>query len=68
MRISISGISARCPSCNADSFIPDASSSPGRQDVFNCAKCGAEVRYSELLLRIGDESMRRAKKDSPIPK
>jgi hypothetical protein len=62
VRISISGISAKCPSCAADSFVPDATRSPGRQDFFSCAHCGAEVRYSELILRIGDESMRRAKK------
>jgi hypothetical protein len=65
VRISISGISAKCPSCTSDSFIPDATSSPGRQDVFNCAKCGLEVRYSELILRIGDEAMRRAKASRP---
>ena len=61
MRISISGISASCPGCGADDFVPDDSSSPGRQDVFNCAKCNVEVRYGELIRRISDESKRRAK-------
>jgi hypothetical protein len=61
MRISISGISATCPSCTCDSFIPLDHSLPGRQDLFNCAQCGADVSYSELILRIGDEAMRRAK-------
>jgi hypothetical protein len=60
MRISISGISATCPSCTCDSFIPLDHSAPGRQDLFNCAHCGAEVRYSQLILSIGDEAMRRA--------
>jgi hypothetical protein len=68
VRISISGISAKCPSCASDSFIADASCSPGRQDLFNCAKCGAEVHYGELIQRISDESMRRAKaKTAPEP-
>ena len=61
MRISISGISASCPGCGADDFIPADTSSPGRRDVFNCAKCNAEVRYGELIRRISDESKRRAK-------
>jgi hypothetical protein len=61
MRISISGISASCPGCGTDNFVPDDSSAPGRQDLFSCASCGAEVRYGELMRRISDESMRRAK-------
>jgi hypothetical protein len=61
VRISISGIPAKCPSCAADSFIADASCSPGRQDFFNCTKCGAEVRYGDLMRRISDESTRRAR-------
>jgi hypothetical protein len=64
VRISISGISAKCPGCGAADFIPDGSSRPGRQDFFNCARCGAEARYAELLRRISEESKRRAKAKS----
>jgi hypothetical protein len=64
VRISISGISAKCPGCGAADFVPDDSSRPGRQDVFNCAHCGAEARYAELLRRISEESKRRAKAKS----
>jgi hypothetical protein len=61
MQIAIGNIKACCSRCDCNEFEPLATSEPQASDLFACERCKAQWTRGELLLRIGDEAVQRAK-------
>ena len=72
MIVSIRDVSARCARCGETDFSQQDSGPLRLGTVMQCAACGRETTYRDLLDSIGEEAMRRAneafaklKKSSP---
>ena len=58
MEFKVGQITARCTTCTGTVFEEQRPESGRMHSRFRCVRCGAETRYSDLIMQIGASSRR----------
>jgi hypothetical protein len=63
MQFHVGEITAACTACHGTEFEPDPERSLGPYAEYHCTGCRRTWMYWELISQIGDEALKRSKRD-----